>query len=547
MAKAKQKITKGDIKKILFWVSCPIAIICGVVVYFYAVDAISADIEKRKQELETKKTSMGRIQSNSTHPNEKTIAEIDEMTSDLRNRVMRAWLTLERDQRKRNQWPAALGADFHRIIEKLKPGDEIPFLMCERYFQFVEKQIPIMLDTVGARKQQYKKYKYKLKDDVPIPELDAKGEHVFEWADVVPNWGIGLPKGDTSSFGGNTAPRSPRGGPSRSDSSGGTGPASGSSPFLDSETRWVGSVDWPNPEIFGLLLEGQIPHYLQVWYAQEDMWVYDAILWVVRQTNLLGEEEFPPGKDTLAKSPIKQIQSIKIGAPAAMAFTAVGISGLSSGGGGGEGEGGGEGGGSAMEGAGIGGLLSASSDALKRTILQFRYVGEDLAPLGADASSFAEFNRMPIVLSLTIDQRRISDVLANCANCAMPIDVLYVAFNLGRGNGVRPLGFSEAAGESGTTGRTGGEYQVSGSVGIYSPEAIQVEIYGIINIFNALDYSELAAVQKAAEEKKKEVAAMNVSPSEVLLEPLTPEETINEEGNRPGPALDENPPTPEGE
>jgi len=85
-----------------------------------------------------------------------------------------------------------------------------------------------------------------------------------------------------------------------------------------------------------------------------------------------------------------------------------------------------------------------------------------------------------------------------------------------------------AGGMGGPGGMMGGEsgsggFQVSGSVGIYSSEAIQIEIFGIINIFNSPDYSDLAAAQKAADEKAQEAAAKAVSP--LGMEPVTPATT----------------------
>jgi len=96
-------------------------------------------------------------------------------------------------------------------------------------------------------------------------------------------------------------------------------------------------------------------------------------------------------------------------------------------------------------------------------------------------------------------------------------------------------------GESGAGG-----FQVSGAVGIYSSESVQIEIFGIINIFNALDYSELAAAQKAAEEREREAAAMAVSPMDDFTAPVTPDpvDTTTEAedqtiDNQPEPGFDD--------
>jgi hypothetical protein len=148
--------------------------------------------------------------------------------------------------------------------------------------------------------------------------------------------------------------------------------------------------------------------------------------------------------------------------------------------------------------SGMGGETGAAvSDAdIAKMKRHERYVDANNVPLSADAPSpVGEFNRMPIWLKLVVDRQRIPEILVNCANCAMPIDVLSVRINPGAGNlaGIRE-GANRTAGPSSmpTSGGSelGRQVAMDGSSGldsIYGPNTVPIEIYGCINIFNPVD------------------------------------------------------------
>jgi len=109
---------------------------------------------------------------------------------------------------------------------------------------------------------------------------------------------------------------------------------------------------------------------------------------------------------------------------------------------------------------------------------------------------------MPVFLELRVDQRFISDVLVNCANCPMPIDVLWVtispehtqSFNYAptvaaapgmSGSGLSSGGIgSGRRSPAGATGATSGRARGAGSSNIdFGPHEVTIEILGCINIF----------------------------------------------------------------
>ena len=232
--------------------------------------------------------------------------------------------------------------------------------------------------------------------------------------------------------------------------------------------EYVGIVDW-NPAnrktVRAQFKMERVPSTLRIRVAQEDLWIYEALLRVVAHTNAGATGNF--------NAAVKRIDFLGVGASAG---------GLSQGGsqfsrGGGMGGGvdgmmgdmgmaememaggamGGEGmdamgmGGMGMGGMGAGGNAGKSANTERSKLLAGRFVDLAGKPLDADASHpYAEFKMMPVRLSVVVEQDKISNLLVNCANSTMPIDVRRVSlgkqsgssasFNTGRGMGGTGMG-----------------------------------------------------------------------------------------------------------
>ncbi|MDR1269086.1 MAG: hypothetical protein LBK82_06150, partial [Planctomycetaceae bacterium] len=175
----------------------------------------------------------------------------------------------------------------------------------------------------------------------------------------------------------------------------------------------------------------------------------------------------------------------------------------------------------------VGGITVARTEEDVITIKKNnRYVDDKAKPLKAeDKAPFDQFKRMPICLRLIVDQRRIPEILVNCANCSMPIDVLWVRINpaatkpfdlgaydasiaasaassSGGGDmagmssdmsGGGGYGGSSSSGLEGGRSAAGDDTQVriDSIGGIYGTNAIPVEIYGCISIFNPVEHGGL--------------------------------------------------------
>ena len=296
--------------------------------------------------------------------------------------------------------------------------------------------------------------------------------------------------------------------------------------------RVVGNVDWPEPEIYTLpTWEAETyPKSIEVWYAQETLWVYEAVISVVAETN----KDF----DTIAKAPVKCVENMLIGQQAATEWgtlkTTIGdLTGASAANAMGDMMGSSSMmTSSSMGSSSMGSMGSTSSGGSAEVqaadaILMGRYLDLEGKPLlASDKPSFAEFNMMPVCLKVVIDQRRIPELLVSCANSAMPIDVKHIrvcpdnnvpftmpvettasADAMGMGGssmgGSSMMGSSSMGGASagGASGGARGSMEGAGGAGgsetggveigrselgmsEYGADAIRVEIFGVINIYN---------------------------------------------------------------
>ena len=295
--------------------------------------------------------------------------------------------------------------------------------------------------------------------------------------------------------------------------------------------RVVGNVDWPDPEIYTLpTWEAETyPKSIEVWYAQETLWVYEALISVVAETN--------KDYDTIAKAPVKCVENMLIGQQAATEWgtlkTTIGdLTGASAA----NAMGDMMGSSSMMMGSSMGssmGSMGSSSSGgsaemqAADSILMGRYLDLEGKPLlASDKPSFAEFNMMPVCLKVVVDQRRVPELLVSCANSAMPIDVKHIRVcpdnnvpftmpvettassdMMGMGGSSMmgsSMGGSSMGGPGGSSGSSGGARgsmdgaggpggSEMGGVEIgrselglseYGADAIRVEIFGVINIYN---------------------------------------------------------------
>ena len=529
MAKAKNKVTPEDIKKYAFWACMVLVILIGFVVNWFAVARVSTEFTNTRNDLELQKSNVERLRNDMQHPNQRTIDEVVKKTDEERLSVSAAWQILRQDQERRSEWPAEkLGPVFMNEIRTKKFGDEITDRCREIYREFINDSLPALESEVRPRRVMVK---------------NAQGE----W-EPLPAQGAGSP------FQGMP------GGENMSSSDGGAMGDPQMPGGMQRETKFEGVLDWPTPEIYRIkgYWNDTTPGSGEIWYTQEDLWVYGALLSVIKRVNV--------NATGLHNATIKRIESLWIGQQASQPLWTRSKATLSStlAGGGSDGM---------MEGMSSDGSMSgemSGSDMMSGDMMSggegaidfnttspekiaidkirnYRYVGREYEPLKAvDPVPYREFNRMPVCLRLVVDQNKIPEILVEFANCPMPMDVLWVRLNppmarsLNFGEHFKPSigagvtassgyssdgsssdgggsssnyssssGSSSSSSSSGSSSDGGGSdsFHLSGSMSIYGSESVPIEIYGVINIFNSPEQTPELRLSKPTEQPEGENAA----------------------------------------
>jgi hypothetical protein len=246
------------------------------------------------------------------------------------------------------------------------------------------------------------------------------------------------------------------------------------------------------------------PTPLQIWVTQEDLWVYETLLNVIAKTNKARGATRP---DNAA---IRTIVSLEVGPGAALGmgmgsghvFMPSGGAGAAVAGGemmdGGRGAysemapspemmDGGRGGYGEMDGGMMAGGDPAAIDA---AMLANRYLGDDGAPIADGSGDLGkEFRQLPIRMELVIDQRYIPQLLLECANSPLPIEVKQLRINPDKSQ----------AGFEGQGGMSGGYSSGGATVTIDDPAFALLQLKGVVFIYNQ-PTAEPAATAPASEE-----------------------------------------------
>lgn len=410
----KIKIVLEILKKYHFWALVGLVAVLGLSIYMAAANDLSGQYSKRVAALKTASDQTDGVASKVDHPNEPKIANWKAKKDQQEQKVSEQWRKLYEQQEANNPWPKELGPKFLAKIEKLGPTEEIPSDNCRTYWNEIEKALPGLLETVDYRRE------------VPIEAGNGKDA---------------TPAGADVGLGG------------RLGALGGAG---------QGNTKPVGTIDW---KTYKAILDefnwSSVPSSTRVRLAQENYWVYRALLTIISKTN--GEAK------THADAAIKEIVSLQIGQAASSyilqnrpAIVAEGA-GMGMGGVPGSPSGSPESGMSAYGAGGPPGAAGASGQG-DDDLLRFRYVScvdGEMKPLSAEEAktsppSYPEFNMMPVVMLLMIDQRKIPDLLVQCANSTMTVEPVQVRINPGKwqasGSGLGGIGGSAAPGLGGAEG-----------------------------------------------------------------------------------------------
>jgi hypothetical protein len=390
----KIKLALAQLKKHHFWVLCGLIVATALVSWAQATAYLADRTEKRMKALDGEFQAVLNVVQQPNHPNEAVIKAVRDAIDGagdkpgVKQNVLKAWDILYKDQKRKNALPEVLGEKFIRDFEK-GPDAELDPDDLDTYMYKIEKYFPKLFDMIDLRRP---------KDD------NAAGIRAHPSHEPTPH-----------------AP------PAR-------GPHN---PGGDAEkVDMVGTVEWDDANLDQLQKRfhwDDRPDTKEVRLAQEDLWVYEALLRIIKDTNQ---------GTTYDTAAIRKIEALEIGPQAVESWHKAEETVFRSGGSSGAAPGAG-----AMMGGAFtkashgnvppirGGFESRKlSESQKLSPLADRYVDDKGKPLSDETKQpYAEFKMMPINLRLVIHQKKITRLLAHCANSNMPIQVRTVRVRPGEG------------------------------------------------------------------------------------------------------------------
>jgi hypothetical protein len=273
----------------------------------------------------------------------------------------------------------------------------------------------------------------------------------------------------------------------------------------NNERQMTGIVVWDDKDLNQFWDRFQwmnVPSTTVVVLAQEDLWVYEALLRIIKSVNATATNQ--------TNASIKRIIALEIGRNSRDAWknSVEPVFRLGRSGSGATPQGPGQPPPSYPQ--GVPGMMPGGSNdrQAEQDLFVDRYVNEKGERITVDPESpyvkhpYAEFKMMPIHINLWIDQRAVPKLLAECANCNMPIEVRRVrilknpfsAVDLDAApakTGGAPSGDPRSGGypPSGAGGMAPGSNTSGTEVG--GDLDVPVDIFAIIYIYNPPDQEKL--------------------------------------------------------
>jgi hypothetical protein len=469
------------LKQYHFWVLSVLVVLIGVGCWWSASGALRKKYEENHSKITGVFSSLQTVSSDTFHPNQGVQDKQTEELNALREEVLKLWDQLYEAQREQVLiWPSGpteLKPEFIKTVEKLRFGDDIPDDqgLREHYQNYIENHFPKLPEKIGAR---------------PIEE------------------------GTTGISGGGLM--------SRRSYAGEGGISSMAGGQMEDDGNFI--CEWA-PEDQSIIRDElrfpQTPSALRIWCTQENLWVYHALLDVIKNTNTAANAT------RVSNAAVRGIYSLEVGQRAApysrtkdrifkmatatpMVDPSMVDPSLAPTEGGAPPS---EFGGAEFRGGLAEGITSEMSPEQERAaLLSGRYLGEDGKPImiagpaaamegepvpvdpnapvpPLDVTQFGkEFKRLPVRMVLEMDQRHLPKLITECAIRPLQIEVQEVRINApdilsGSAGGMSSFSGARGGGPAGPEGMVrefGAELQEFEA----QPQIVTVAIQGVIYIFN---------------------------------------------------------------
>jgi hypothetical protein len=441
----KLKEILGLLRRQHFWFIAPLLLVIGLVGWIMANRQLTEQFESGRTKVQTYISQMQSVSSQERHPNPAYHRGMEQLIKQRRENVRAAWERKWERQRQELKWPEGLPTEFVKLVDQMRPIEKEDASlrqpstpMRQMYATFIGKTLPELATRIGAKWEPSTRGQ---------PSRLATADRFRQ-----------------------TPPGPQRGG--QADSGG-----AGEQPAL---VRW-------NPQNQGEIAArfdwgAKLPSTLEILYAQEDLWVLTTLVDIIQRTNgeamirshaaikeidfiQIGKDVFPPSQQgfhvvrpeplmdgdpasddpdsTASDQPaVLDMDDSKSGEPTA---------------------------------DGLEGPPDPKLELVKNRYYDLNY--EPIADL--QSSSMKVAKRIPVRLRLRMDQRKINELLVQCANAPLTFEVRQLRFNpQGDPTGGQVNRRQELLPSSGGTVKSLDDYESLDRT---------IELFGIVYIFNPVD------------------------------------------------------------
>ncbi len=450
--------TLAVLKRQSFWIIAPLVLLLALAGWWMGRQALNEQFAAHRATIEGYKSQVNGVRAVSVHPNEQFEQGMLKLIEQRRENVRRAWQTKWERQKQQLKWPDELPQDFRNRVESLRPierldpknnpSHRLPLGLRRLYGNFVKSELPRLASLMGAKWE---------------PTRNRRSGASF------------------SSFSGGAEPIT--GGRERIGFGAGDDLVDESVLVVwdpENQAQIEQRFDWGT----------RPPTTLEVLYAQEDLWVLQSLVNIIKETNA--------GVMTRSQAAVKEIRFIQIAQMVQpQSFRVVRPGPLT-------GEGGGSDG-TVPEDAPPSNMPEVSSSSMipgegqlqqqvdeVEALIKNRYVDENYQPIADKQTLVASVTvakRIPVRVRLKADQRRLNQLLVQCANAALTFEVRQCRLNPQDPSDMG-TSRSERGGREAISGGGGGMNRRGPAVRQLEDYATFdriVELYGIVYIFNPVD------------------------------------------------------------
>jgi hypothetical protein len=460
----KVKAQLALVKQHSFWVMCIVILLFCLVSWYTSTKTIYQEQQKQFNDIMGVFKGLDGISAtNPKHPNAKTEEGMDAMLAAYKQEVEKSWQKQYDRQADVLVWPASFreDAEFIGQVDKLRPIEVVPFptpitsdlpeAARRIYRDYIMKDIPNLANTIGAEWR--------------ITNISAAASGAESgYGSSYPSGASGALGGALGGLGGSAGFRSGPSAPVEGSGYPGTVGADGK-PLVEDKSIVLWAPENQQQLVtthFGFVAREYTPTTLEVLYAQEDLWVLQNIMDIIRAANDQATARH--------EAAIKKIDFVRIGRSAMGLAGAISTVGQGMGGAGGMA--------SSMMGSGMmgSGMMSGMPNSMdvasaagsspgmsaaaegsntyaagspmgsgaamapadpaygryvddKYAVLDPAKLRSALNPQSKEDALLAVAKRMPVRMRFRIDQRKMNKVLAECGNSKLPVEVRQVRIN----------------------------------------------------------------------------------------------------------------------